>query len=102
MEIIGGARPVARDGLRLHSDSPFLHTYYIEVRVTFLKEFQVFGKIQPKLWNTGSSFADFNHGLVGRPQGCHGCQKIHKNILQINLLEFFDKFHLNLNNVKKH
>ena len=46
MEIIGGARPVARDGLRLHSDSPFLHTYYIEVRVTFLKEFQVFGKIK--------------------------------------------------------
>ena len=46
MEIIGGARPVARDGLRLHSDSPFLHTYYIEVRVTFLKGFQVFGKIK--------------------------------------------------------
>jgi hypothetical protein len=46
VEIIGGARPVARDGLRLHSDSPFLHTYYIEVRVTFLKEFQVFGKIK--------------------------------------------------------
>ena len=36
--------------------------------------------------HTGSSWADFNHGLVVRPQGCQGCQKIHKNILQINLL----------------
>ena len=38
--------------------------------------------------HTGSSWADFNHGLVVRPQGCQGCQKIHKNILQINLLSY--------------
>ena len=38
--------------------------------------------------HTGSSRADFNHGLVVRPQGCQGCQKIHKNILQINLLSY--------------
>ena len=39
-----------------------------------------------ELCHTGSSWADFNHGLVVPPQGCHGCQKIHKNILKINLL----------------
>ena len=38
--------------------------------------------------HTGSSWADFNHGLVVRPQGCQWCQKIHKNILQINLLSY--------------
>ena len=38
--------------------------------------------------HTGSSWADFNHGLVVCPQGCQGCQKIHKNILQINLLSY--------------
>ena len=36
--------------------------------------------------HTRSSWADFNHGLVVRPQGCQGCQKIQKNVLQINLL----------------
>ena len=37
------------------------------------------------VWHTGSSWADFNHGLGVPPQGCHGCQKFHKNSLQINL-----------------
>ena len=39
-------------------------------------------------FHTGSSRADFNHGLVVHPQGCLGCQKIHKNILQMNLLTY--------------
>ena len=39
-------------------------------------------------WICMSSWADFNHGLVVRPQGSQGCQKIHKNILQINLLSY--------------
>ena len=38
--------------------------------------------------HTRSSWADFNHGLVVRPQGCQGSQKINKNILQINLLSY--------------
>ena len=33
--------------------------------------------------HTGSSLADFNHGLVVRPQGCQGCQKIHKKFNNI-------------------
>ena len=33
-----------------------------------------------------SSWADFIHGLIVHPQGCQGCQKIRKNILQIILL----------------
>ena len=28
--------------------------------------------------HTRSTWADFNHGLVVRPQGCQGCQKIQK------------------------
>ena len=33
------------------------------------------------LIHSRSSWANFNHGLVVRPQGCQGCQKIQKNIL---------------------
>ena len=41
--------------------------------------------------HTRSSWADFNHSLVVRPQGCQGYQKIHKNILEIKLMRFCPK-----------
>ncbi len=51
--------------------------------------------------HTRSSWADFNHGLVVRPQGCQGCQTIQKNVLQINLLSFCATIELKLSKLQK-
>ena len=45
-----------------------------------------FQKFHGLVLHTRSSWADFIHGLLVHPQGCQGCQKIKKDILQINLL----------------
>ena len=89
-------------GAILHFEGCFEH----EIRI--VPKFCIVHVISPKRLSlkagpshTGSSWADFNHGLVVHPQGCLGCQKIHKNILQINLLSYCANIHPILKKLQK-